>query len=1024
MDKGFFQLLILIPTLVLAQNEVSTKKNPIAYEYVDQDSTQGSGDTFFIWDSLAGRHGDYVMTYEQTQDLLCKIDTVESGVKISAQSQISELYNAAESEVFIDITRRLKNITECQLSNVTEFSKAIENNSDNQLVKKFNNKLDENFGLLSQSQAEIRQLQDERRRLTGGIRNASTAGNNFDGPIAKSINKKIAELEAVQSLLINEFPFGGQSDVQSKMQESLRRGATAAQFRNSYHQGVKNYQVKLQSSANRLDWALSAPGTSDPKRSKEIGPAGITNKFKQELLNGRMNVVDDYFKSLNLAPKDVGAFRKHIENNHIKGPAAESFMLTAAEIGGVIGVTMAFPPGGIAGAVATAGTASRSAGITTRLLSLGRALQNSAGTALSVLAVAPQTYATCNQPDSPAFMALASFDPKQQCSAEQATQFTEAENYYNECLTNVVLAGTEIMTGMGIGGQLKKLIQGRKARTPIAEVTDATDNVILVVGKKAGRRKLDAASELKSRTPRNASASRAQSGQEIPRSWKKLDEESSDFRKRLIEYDPTTDDERLEMIRFVNSPNARGSQILDVENSVLKNLNEDLGDQDLVTALTNQHKEILSANMQDFAKKYADILDLKYYSDFKSQRFALVPANARVRATGIPDSVIKELDDLFATSNKEFAEKIRSLNIESKVDPENWFRAGLSKNADEANLNARLAREQKNGTNTIVHSESDEIDFLRRQSFAQLEKTRYQLTKKLPDSTPLLSGQGSSRVPTAEVFDIVKKSKGDLSLIQKSISYSFPGTKIDDDITRELIRYADEVDQFQPGIWQTSRESVSVAKAKNGAIKIDVGGLGSQNARETALQAAKCSVAGQVSKCTRFGEGVVTREFRKNLDSIREVSLNNCRRSGLDCDIQISGDDIVIIPKAGRLPDNFAANNIKDINRSVGEGRVRQAEIPAGIKSPEARQRLTNDGERFEKLLRTRLRTSPLADRTRNMTFTVKMDSKKAGSGRVNVQFEGSGGEKLSAEENSLLLKAYTEALSELNKKSNAKYQL
>ncbi len=526
----------------------------------------------------------------------------------------------------------------------------------------------------------------------------------------------------------------------------------------------------------------------------------------------------------------------------------------------------------------------------------------------------------------------------------------------------------------------------------------------------------------------NALSALARGAQQSGRAaWRKLDETSGQFRQRLLTYDPVSDTDRLSMIRFVNGRQARGSRVLDVENSYLKKLNDELGDQDLATALTNQHKEILSARMDEFARQHSDILEVIQYSDFKSQRFALVPKNRSVGATGIPNSVLRELDEVFTGVNRDFAAKVRSMGIETDLPPELWFRAGLARNADEANLNARFAREQGN-SNTLMHEDNPAIDLLRRQSFSRMERARYQVTRDLPSNSPLTVVEDGVAVPSADVFNLIKKSGGDASRLRRSIESTYPKVTVSDDMARRLIRYGDEVDQFQPGIWQSSRNSVSVGRADNGAVKIDVGGMGSRNAYQTARQSAHCSVAGQISQCARFGEGIVTREFLNDLDSIREISLANCRRRGLNCDIQISGDDVVIIPRNGRLPDDFAQSNIEQITSRIGADRIRQVQILDHVRSPVARQQLINDGEAFEKALRARLRESPLNQRASQMTFSIEMRGTQSGQGGIHIRHTGLNTDGMSAESvrnlEAQFTRTYREALEELNKKAKGSYSL
>jgi hypothetical protein len=92
------------------------------------------------------------------------------------------------------------------------------------------------------------------------------------------------------------------------------------------------------------------------------------------------------------------------------------------------------------------------------------------------------------------------------------------------------------------------------------------------------------------------------------------------FKTELLDYSPTTTRQNLEWIATAKS--GKANLFLDIENAAIKRLNDQLGDKNLVTALTNLHKKILDEELNLVFSKYSG-LDVKRYSDFKSMRFAV-----------------------------------------------------------------------------------------------------------------------------------------------------------------------------------------------------------------------------------------------------------------------------------------------------------------------------------------------------------------------------------------------------------------
>jgi hypothetical protein len=504
--------------------------------------------------------------------------------------------------------------------------------------------------------------------------------------------------------------------------------------------------------------------------------------------------------------------------------------------------------------------------------------------------------------------------------------------------------------------------------------------------------------------------------------------ESADaIKNRLLHFDPATDSDRESMISFINTSAQRGSQVIDIENSVMQKMNSIL-DQDLVTALTNHHKLLIKSKFDALFEKHKGLLEYKQYSDFKSQRFALIPKKP---ATSIPASVIKEFEQAYIDANRELSAKVYQMNLKTKtdgslfteLDPKKWFRAGIDSNADEANWNSRLSREMPRQEG-FARSSDASIQQSKFKVFEEINRSSFGILKALGTTSPLLRLSDGAYILRAEVFDLIKKSKYDVVKIRNRLRYKYPGQTISDQAIDEMIKTAKLTDRVQPSIWQTTRTVSTIEKAKHGGLIIDVKGMGAHNAEQALLHSIKCTNPAAMANCTRLGEREVTRAFQEKMAKIRDVSLQHCREVRLKCSITISGDDVRIIPENGALPQGFAVENLNRINSSVGPAQIRQAEIIANV--PETvRVVMGQHGEDIEKLIGDALSQSLLSEQAHRLTFSVQMKTTQVDAGLVQIQAAGPGLSGLSAADQKLLKKIMADSLRQFNgEKPGRHYQI
>lgn len=503
-------------------------------------------------------------------------------------------------------------------------------------------------------------------------------------------------------------------------------------------------------------------------------------------------------------------------------------------------------------------------------------------------------------------------------------------------------------------------------------------------------------------------------------------ETANDMMERLDKYDPTTDKQRAEMMALANGTPPKGTKFIDIENTVLKDANTQIGSE-LATTLTNQHKEMIKYKFDILAEKYKDSIDIKSYSDAKSQRFALIPKNDSWKKNSIPPEVLKDFENSFNDANREFFKKVNSLNLSKPVAEAPWFRAGIADSADEAALNSRLSREIGKSTSSasgFARSSNPAIVSTKNKVFKEVQLRLKEVTSALGDRSPLLKDIDGTLTVDSEVFDLIKKSEGKPKELQKLLKARYPDETIPQKTIEKLTRLSDLTDRVQPTIWQVTRGSNSILEAKNGALLIDISGMGSRNAEQVLLHLSKCASAKDITLCTRAAEIQATKDFRKTTQGIRDMTLRNCKQVGIKCKIEQSGDDIRVIPESGFFPKEFAANNIATINRELGISNFRQAEVLPNI-NKENLLVLSGDAEQIEKLLRQRIRQSDLAEKSKDITFNVSMRSRRAGEGYVQFDFSLKDGLRLSPAEVARLRAEQQRALSEYNRRaSDRKYEI
>lgn len=418
----------------------------------------------------------------------------------------------------------------------------------------------------------------------------------------------------------------------------------------------------------------------------------------------------------------------------------------------------------------------------------------------------------------------------------------------------------------------------------------------------------------------------------------------------------------------------------DVENAALKRLNDSLGDKNLVTALTNLHKDILFKEIDQLKELYPT-LNLERYSDFKSSRFAFSFENGVV-----PAEFQAQLNELMKKVSDQFDEQIQKMphvDIGDEV-ASRWFASGIGESADQAGLAARQAR-SLDRTQVGIHTFED-ITPLLTQRRHSIETSRQLLEESLSESLLTTSASGA-RVPTVDVFEVLRKgSTKSPEELQKIFKTRF-NIDLPLEQTERLRQYAQEVDQFSPGLWIEERVLANLDEAEYGGFSADFKGMGARNLYQVAvdLSYSSDSLAQNVDRL-RAGEGLVTQSFDAAKSSYDELIKRELHRMGVGVMNRCSGDDCVSLP-ASVLSREQEQQIVQAIARSGQADAYRLSFIPPGIRAQD-RTLLGVHGELIEKQVRSLIsgympgQISP--EVMAQVTFAVRMPT-RPGSGSIEV---------------------------------------
>lgn len=461
----------------------------------------------------------------------------------------------------------------------------------------------------------------------------------------------------------------------------------------------------------------------------------------------------------------------------------------------------------------------------------------------------------------------------------------------------------------------------------------------------------------------------------------------------------------------------KGWKFLVSENSVLKKLNDSIQDKDLVTSLTNKHKELFLEQIENLKKVYGNDIDFLPYSDFKSIQFAFKPKNGKT----IPPEFKNSLEKAFAQANKKFEAHLSVNHIVRKSDhADEWFRAGFSETADQASFAARQARDIP-GANALRDYSSAAVQKRLDSVIPEIETNRQYLSRKW-SQTPLLEKTESGVViPKSDVFNILRKND-DVPEIREALVKKFGGSdlqsqeafrnKLTDESILTLQDYGKMVDEFSPSLRVEERKIASLASAEHGGASMDASGMGGVNLRGTAEALAKSKNGPDAIKNSRLAEESITRQFQDDMGQAREKFQKYFEQPSS------TGDDTVanaVRPLKDREKQEF----LQDISTLPNPGRKRISFLAEGAAKSE-RNAIATHGESIEKTLRQNLEGQIDKEKLDNLLFGIDMKGKSAGRGDVGLLLGNSRGVSLTSTELSTIKRELKNAVRDVNKDLSA----
>ncbi len=420
---------------------------------------------------------------------------------------------------------------------------------------------------------------------------------------------------------------------------------------------------------------------------------------------------------------------------------------------------------------------------------------------------------------------------------------------------------------------------------------------------------------------------------------------------RYLHLDFTTTQQRMRWIQSALTTKPDDGHIfMDVDFSNLREVNTLYKDKNFNTAIGNKHKEILESVVNQILKKWNLENSTLFLSDYKSYR---IDINFGRRSTTEVRKLEHDLGLAFEAANQIFGFYLVGNNlIPSAHKPQDWFRGGIGKTADQANYAARVSRDIL-GRNKLRKFNDKEIQEHLQVSLKWSEVFRQELAFELRGTGLFQKLPNGAEIPTVETFELLRKLSNPEDLkaaLIKKFSYQDPIVEIQLNkvlstvFVEKLQTYKILVDTFSPSLMNAERKVASLESADHGGMVADFAGLGALNLFTTAEALTKSPDIDSMLINVRLAEQGVTIQFKRLLDEFDQIV-----RKYYDSTVS-TGDDFVaiLIGPLGLAPKKLLLNELAN---KTSESRKRIAFISAGVLKDD-RNLIATHGESLEKEFR------------------------------------------------------------------------
>lgn len=417
-------------------------------------------------------------------------------------------------------------------------------------------------------------------------------------------------------------------------------------------------------------------------------------------------------------------------------------------------------------------------------------------------------------------------------------------------------------------------------------------------------------------------------------------------------------DNRLFIKGIDNVPPGKKAVYFDVENSMLKQLNDEiLETKDYSDAATNFFNKTMWDKIQ------ADpVLRTKLegrYRDFKSMRFRFLLDEGE-DATDLMNRLKKAYGD----ASSKFGDFMGKTGLEPLWNgkpgqagkPEKWFLAGVGDTPLEANMAARQARGmvEDMGTSNRLVQYSDRVDNLAG-DISNIEKVRDSLSnvQSLKKSGIMVDPGNGRHVLDKDAIGILRKTKRadfeDIGEYRAAVKKQFKtlyGSEVDNLSVDAMTRYFEGVDSLAPPLFVRSRTGIDLSEAKNGLVSVDFTGVGVDNAYEAMVGLTK-NVNEVQSNASLVGSALTSVD--KHVDNVTDAmnkskqAFNNGTQSVTKAEkpAVFSGDDGMYFPdkkwtniEKQKLVDELAQNDPSKYRVTFVETTYKNGEtIPPAMRS-------------------------------------------------------------------------------------------